>query len=485
MRFLERAISHISPAWALSRAQKRAILNRYEAAEPSSQRFRRTDRGSGDASLQRAGDNLRMMARDLEQNHDLVAGALSILVNNVVGRGIRYEPAVMSVTGELHEALNEELAYLFRDWAKRPDVTGQYPLGELERIELRSMLRDGDVFAVHHEGNIPKLDHGTIVPYSVELLESDYVPLEFNDASRGIRMGVEKNAWGKPRAYHIFKSHPGDLDVFSVTTKRVKAESVTHLMNAYRIRQTRGVTILAPVLTRLDDLKDFEESERLAARLASRMVGKLTKGMPDMYDPNTANESERKTYEKDMKFYELGLGEDVEILDSNRPHSGLDQFRSSNLKAGAAALNVGYSSWSKNYDKTYSGQRQENVEQDVNYGVLEDYYVRRACEPRYERFVRMAVLGGLEIPPDVDMRTIYDVICSGTPMPHIDPLKEINADVVAIRNGLASPSSVIRKRGGNPRTVLNELERDQKLYRDKNIELNNDQIDRKTATAGK
>ena len=52
---------------------------------------KRTDRGSGDTSVRMAGDSLRIQARYLDENHDLVRGVLNTLVNNIVGTGIRIE----------------------------------------------------------------------------------------------------------------------------------------------------------------------------------------------------------------------------------------------------------------------------------------------------------------------------------------------------------------------------------------------------------
>ncbi|WP_267191193.1 hypothetical protein [Xanthomonas dyei] len=34
------------------------------------------------------------------------------------------------------------------------------------------------------------------------------VPLDFNDPARNIQQGVERNAWGRPVAYHVYNSTP-------------------------------------------------------------------------------------------------------------------------------------------------------------------------------------------------------------------------------------------------------------------------------------
>ncbi|WP_038896817.1 phage portal protein, partial [Xanthomonas vasicola] len=80
-------------------------------------------------------------------------------------------------------------------------------------------------------GAVPYLEHGGGVPYSIEMLEADLVPLDFNDPARNILQGVERNAWGRPVAYHVYKQHPGDPLGWTTETKRVSAEVMHCIAN--------------------------------------------------------------------------------------------------------------------------------------------------------------------------------------------------------------------------------------------------------------
>lgn len=87
----DKTIEIFSPEAALRRETARWILKHqraYEAAQPSRLRKIKTDPGSGDAVVERAGESLRLQARFLDENHDLARGVLNCLVNNVIGRGI-------------------------------------------------------------------------------------------------------------------------------------------------------------------------------------------------------------------------------------------------------------------------------------------------------------------------------------------------------------------------------------------------------------
>ena len=53
--------------------------------------------------------------------------------------------------------------------------------------------------------------------------------------------------------------------------------------------------------------------------------------------------------------------------------------------------------------------------------------------------------------------TENDALFIGQNMPWIDPLKEANAWVTLVKAGFASEVEVIRKRGGNPRDILEQV----------------------------
>jgi lambda family phage portal protein len=150
------------------------------------------------------------------------------------------------------------------------------------------------------------------------------------------------------------------------------------------------------------------------------------------------------------------------MIDSNRPNSMLEQFRNGQLRAVAAGTSTSYSSISKDYNGTYSAQRQELVEQSVHYGVLRDYFIERCVRPIWERFVDMAVLSGkLEIPEgSINPRTLWNAGFQGPTMPWIDPKKEGEAEQLAVSAGFKSRSQVIRERGGNPQDVFEQIKQE-------------------------
>ena len=440
-----------------------AALRGYEAARPTPQHLARpfNSRRSPDASVETGGTSLREWGTYLDENHDLAIGVLDDLVTNVVGTGILVEP-MPEVGGRVSVAAQERILDAWEEWITAPEVTSELPWGELQRLTCRSWLRDGEFFAQHVRSTAPYAWPAGSVRYRVEYLEAAMVPHDLQRDNPRYRYGVYSNDWNQPVAYDVYLTHPNDF----VTTgtggamfgaarvKQVAAEDLLHCKFARRWPQTRGVPIVHGIIRRLTDLKEYEESERIAARVAASMCAYIRKS-PDNAPQRQEDDGEREMRFSPGKIFDnLVEGEDVGTIDTGRPSAELMPFRQGQLRAIASGTGTRYSSIAKDYSGTYASQRQEMVESRPHYLRLRNYYVAKFIRPVYETWLRQAWLQGvLGIPDRVDFNALKKAAFVGPGQPWIDPLKEVQADVLAIENGLVTREQVIRMRGGDPRTV--------------------------------
>jgi len=160
-----------------------------------------------------------------------------------------------------------------------------------------------------------------------------------------------------------------------------------------------------------------------------------------------------------MTFDDLRPGEDVGTIESNRPSALLQPFRDSMLKAVSAGIGGSYSTIAKDYNGTYSAQRQELVEQWVNYGVLSDEFISLLVEPTIERFIIMATISYVQIPSRIDRKTLFDVEYICPSMPWIDPKKEAEGHERRLALKIKSPQQIIRAAGDKPEEVLDQWQR--------------------------
>lgn len=462
MKAIDRAIGWFSPRAAFKRLQYRHAMAAYESAEPSRLRKGRPDNRSGDALTYKAGSRIRGYARVQEQNYDLAEGILATLVDNVIGPdGISIEPLPKNKDGKLNKDFAKQINDLYKDWKKKPEVTGELTWAAAERLGARAWFRDGEYLIQHVEGYRADLNHNTRVPYSIEMIEADLLPYDLENKNKGITQGVERNAWGRPTAYHLYFDHPGDMNYISVSlrTKRVPAERIIHAKIVKRFKQARGVSIFAPMLTRIEDIKDYEESERVAARIAAAMCAYIKKGTAEDYTAPTDDADRSFNVKPGLIFDRLKPGEEIGTVDSNRPSSLLEGFRDAMVRMLAVGSRTTSSSINRKYDGTYSAQRQELVEGYISYKALTNLYAGQVSYPVYKRFLEIAILSGvLKVPRDIDINTLYDAEARGPAMPWIDPDKEEKALERAERSGHKSAQQSIRERGGNPDQIMEEIE---------------------------
>lgn len=471
MNWLDRAIGSMAPATALNRARARRALRqteaRYEAVQPGRLRPHIHDNASGNVEVQRSAGELRAMARHLDQNHDLARGVCNVMVRNIVGAdGIAVEPRPKLPDGTVDAALARQLQDLWLEWTQRPEVTRTWNWAAACRLVCRSWLRDGEVFTQLLSGRVRHLKHASTVPFSVELLEADRVPLDYDRPRERIYQGVQTNAWGRKLAYWLYTQHPGEtggaLGALYPEIKRVSADVILHPYMTDRISQMRGVSLFASVITRLFDVKDYEESERVASKVAASMAGYIKKGQGEDYmamrEGGDAPEPRNMMMRPGMIFDDLLPGEDIGSIEANRPSDKVSDFRAAMLKAVASGSDVGYSSFSRDYDGTYSAQRQELVEQWSAYAVLRNQFIGQYAAPTWQQFVYAAAASGkIDVPRGMALNGLTAAEFRGPAMPWIDPIKEAKAQQALRESGFKSTQQIIRERGGTPSDVWRQI----------------------------
>jgi len=479
MNLLDRAIATVAPSWALTRARSRSGLAAYEAAVPSRTHKAKKSVGSADSIVQRSAKSLRDQARHLEENSDLIDGLLTTLVNNVVGKeGIGVEPMPLNHEGRVHEQFARELLDGFVEWSLRPDSTGQYSRSEMERLVCRTWLRDGECLGEQLLGFIPGFMHpNKAVPFSLQLMEPDFLPLDLTRPADGVQQGIEVNRWQQATFYHVYEQHPGSMAVTGFKTRPVKAEQMLHIKQVKRLHTRRGVTVLASALKRISGLDNYEESELVAARISAAMAFYIRKGEGQDYTADDTAEKRRHfPISPGTIFDDLKPGEDVGSIESKRPSALLQPFRDAMTRMiCSAAGGVNHSTVSKKYEGSYSAQRQELVDSFVSYGVLSNAFINQWSRPVYRRYVQMSILSGRHVPPpDVDMRTVLIAYYQPPVMPWIDPYKEAQGNRELVKGGFGTEAEVNRARGKNPQELKRQRIREIKENREAGLVFSSD-----------
>lgn len=469
MAILDDVIGVFSPGWKAARLRSRAVIQAYEAVKTTRTHKARRENRTADQLSQYGAVSLREQARYLDNNHDLAIGVFDKLEERVVGKnGIIVEPHPVLRNGAIARDLAAEIRTRWSEWSVSPEVTGQFTRPMLERLMLRTWLRDGEVFAQMVSGRINSLTPSAGVHFWLEALEPDFIPMTSDESNR-LNQGVFVDDWGRPEKYLVYKSRP--VSGRQMETKEVDAERMLHLKFVRRLHQMRGTSLLSGVLIRLSALKEYEDSELTAARIAAALGMNIRKGDGQSYetDGNDSKENERElTIQPGIIYDDLKPGEEIGMVKSNRPNPNLETFRNGQLRAVAAGSRLSFSSTARNYNGTYSAQRQELVESTDGYLILQDWFIGAVTRPMYRAWLKQAVASGvIRLPRDLDRSSLYTAVYSGPVMPWIDPVKEAEAWKIQIRGGAATESDWVRAGGRNP----DDVKRRRKAEIDENRKL--------------
>lgn len=234
---------------------------------------------------------IRDRARDVVRNDWTGQSLVQKWGTTLVGIGIT--PRFRRVKAK---ARKQQILDLWSDFVRLADADGALNLYGLQTMVVRAWLESGECF-IRRRWRFT--DEGLPVPCQLQVLEADMVPLFDSTAYQGlptghyIKSGIEYNKRGRRIAYWVYKEHPGDgmtgsLSIGPDSLVRVMAADMAHVYEPARPGARRGVSVLAPVIMRLRNTGDYEDTTLERQKLANLWVGFITRDLPPV-DPNDAD----------------------------------------------------------------------------------------------------------------------------------------------------------------------------------------------------
>lgn len=465
MRWIEKALSWISPEAAARRTMVLDQMRSYDAA--------RTDRfGKGWTATNRPAeltdrayrDRVRARARDLERNSDPMRAIIDAYNRNVVGTGIR----VQSLAG-VDKTLRREIETAWARWcrARNCDVTKQSSFYEMQEMIVQRFIVDGEILVVKTYGGSGR------IPFQLQLHEVDDLD-NWTTEYQGNRVygGIEVDENLAPVAYHFRQLTPNGLQ--SLKSIRIEAERVIHLYGKNRPSQLRGMSRFASSINRVNNVDEYLEAETVKARIAAclgvfvRQQGaapSIGRGATPAIDPKTG--ARQETIAPGMISY-LQPGEDVSVISPGGVPTTLAEFVRTQQRLAGAGNGLSYETASRDYSQTnYSSARQGLLEDQKTYGRLQQFLIEHLCQEVFETWLISAVTAGeVSISPtefwkDKDSYLKHRWITPGWSW--IDPLKEMKANESALANGLDTRTRIAASQGRDWEEDIQQLAEENKL----------------------
>lgn len=455
-----KALAVVAPHAALRRAHALQALRYYDGAKRAPRANSLATRpGSANEALTSELSRLTARAHDLVRNTPEASRTIEILSSLIVGTGVK----VIFKTG--NDNLDKRVQRLWNRWCKVADIEGVLGFEGLQKLAIAGMFEGGDTLIRLRDVMPPKRgEPGFGLPnLRLQVVEGEQLDLARDNlpigtSGRRIRFGIELDEDSRRRAFYITR---GDTARFTLSdlSIRVPADDVCHLYRPLRPGQIRGVTVFAPVMLTSRDHADLIEALTVKARMEACFglgvetpdAGKMTL-MPS--DPGSKAPDGKPIEEMSpgMMVY-LRPGEKLQAIS---PTGGLaaEPIILANLMRFAAGVNLAYDQVTgdlrkANYSSLKAGDRlvRRFVEQ-VQWLNLVPMLMDRVVE----RWLDRAIMGGL-LADRLDGYGFDYVMPAREP---IDPKKDLEADILAVRAGRMSPQEFISEWGRDWREVLDD-----------------------------
>lgn len=425
----------------------------------------------------------------LVRNEPFVRRAIGVLTVAIVGNGVmpRSElDEVPELQAALHNLWDQFMAELDAD-----GVTDGYGI---QALIVRSVLTGGDCFVRLRPrlatDTAPFMPVPLAVPLQVQVLEAEMVPRDKNEAllpnGGKIVGGIQLTPFGSVDAYHMFREHPAETGMFSTSTGDtvpVPASSVMHIHEPGRAGQKRGEPRAAAAILPAHDFHQGEDALQKSWNLLavlSAMIEQdptLAQELPLLTPAEQAaataeNTGTATTVLEPGDIPVLKPGQKVVKMDPPEVGTTYSEAQKIRVRRICAALGTPYSAVSMDLSQsTYSADRSGLIQ----FWAECDQFLWQTLVPQYLQplwisFVVKAVQAGklpiTQAEFDADARKYLAVSWIPPKRPWVDPLKDVQGEVLAIANGLISRDESILSRGGIPERVDQSRKRSQDRARD-------------------
>ncbi|EMF3452948.1 phage portal protein [Salmonella enterica] len=433
------------------------VGDRIDAATES-----QTITGSINSAIKGSAQRLYNQGRTLALNTSIGARYAQHVVDQVVGTGLSPKTFIMK-GGKLDTETNAMLENAFWRWAgsqKRFSRNGKLNFLELLKMCEKERVMGGEAFVVLH-------DEGRDLQVSVLGADKcDWTDCRKLDNGNTVYQGIEYDSETiRPVAYW-FRRYDLFTQTFTGEKYRVDAEKVLHYYIPATAEALRGVTDFLPVIKDIAHMDAFRETAIIQKRIAASSMGFIERPKAEGNDFDTGEDEDNYQPPSVVTDFEPGTIQELEAgatIKSIQATQGGDDFDKFN-EAMLTAVSMGLSSYktaltgdtsSVNYSAARFGALMERNRFKGNQDRLIDIVVM----PLFEAFLNHAVLHSLV---NIRMTQIDNIILNTTVIrpkyESVDPIKDINAEVMLIEKGLKSRSAVIMERGEDPVQVFKEIE---------------------------
>ncbi|EHN8849948.1 phage portal protein [Enterobacter hormaechei] len=402
-------------------------------------------------------------SRELSLNNGIARKYFQVNSDGVTGAsGLYIRPDVnLHDDNEENLAINEELEHLFYKYADNPEafsMNGKMDLAAFQRLVERTRSIDGEAFIIVHDVN------GTV---KFELIDSMRVPVIGNrifDDGTYVSNGIHFDQYGKAIEYYVTKVNPTSYTYEIGNYDIIPASRMLHLMIEDYPNQQRGIPDIVAGTTLLKDLEAFIKAAIISKKLSASAMAFITNSASNDEDVDFMKGYEPDYYENDSlqsgALVELQPGQNVTSVNPNGATDGITEFVNAQMQQIAMSLGITEQSLSgSTANASFSAAKLTDRLQRQTFKTRTNALTTFVLKPIYSRWLKAEMLRNKALDLNFsDFDKLVNAKYVSEFVESLDPLKDVQTQVLMIDNKIKSRSMVVSEFGYDPYQVLKEIE---------------------------
>ncbi|WP_421020222.1 phage portal protein [Klebsiella pneumoniae] len=402
-------------------------------------------------------------SRELSLNNGIAKKYFQVNSDGVTGAsGLYIRPDVnLHDDNEENLVINEELEQLFYKYADNPEafsMNGKMDLAAFQRLVERTRSIDGEAFIICHDVN------GTV---KFELIDTMRIPTTGNrifDDGSYVSNGIHFDRYGKVIEYYVTRLNPSTYTYQTGDYEVIPASNMLHLMIQDYPNQERGIPDIIAGTTLLKDLEAFIKAAIISKKLSASAMAFITNSAGNDEDIDFMKGYEPDYYENDSlqsgALVELQPGQNVTSVNPNGATDGITEFVDTQMQQIAMSLGITEQSLSgSTANASFSAAKLTDRLQRQTFKTRTNALTTFVLKPIYARWLKAEMLRNQSLNlkfSDFDKLVKAKYISEF--VESLDPLKDVQTQVLMIDNKIKSRSMVVSEFGYDPYQVQKEIE---------------------------
>jgi len=484
----DRAVARVSPAAGLNRLRARAAWNavtktafagntgpvRSRGGQKKGTLFNWVVNKLNRWNEAQERETVSDRAEDLTANHPHAASCIESMSTNIIGTGLHPQAKPkwkrLGISEEQAGLFAESAEWVWANWCRRADIGDRLHFQDIQYLAAYSMLMSGEYLILPTMRPYPTRPGDSEVRLALQVLSPHRMATPMNlMQSTNIRDGVALGGNGEPVGYYVATPKSGKLSMYLSSDDFTRYPAwighrpgMLHSFHAAAKHpdRVRGVSVLAPAMKFFRDLSDYLDFELVGAIVASSFPIFIETTSP--YDtmsgfpqekPGTADTTRYQEVEPGQVMYG-SVNQKPHVLKNERPGNTFQGFVETVLRAVGASVGMPYEVVAKDFSKTnYSSARAALLEAWRVYQLYRTWMERHLCQPVWKMVMEEAWLRGeLALPkggPDFyeGMAEYTHATWIGPARGHVDPVKEMKANIEGLKNNILTLSDLAAEQG--------------------------------------